>query len=108
MAKREFISREEALLHPFANGKYDHKNADINFILGHESYKEWLETFPVFTEQEIIKPYLEKLRAKIYEEIDFEEKWLNDVFWKDKGITLRDIEIAMNGIRHVVKGELEE
>lgn len=51
---------------------------------------------------------LEKLRAKIYEEIDFEEKWLNDVFWKDKGITLRDIEIAMNGIRHVVKGELEE
>lgn len=67
MAKREFISREEALLHPFANGKYDHKNADINFILGHESYKEWLETFPVFTEQEIVKPYLEKLKADINE-----------------------------------------
>jgi len=58
--------------------------------------------------QEIAKPYLKKLRAKINEEIDFEEKWLNDVFWKDKDITLRDIEIAMNGIRHVVKGELEE
>jgi hypothetical protein len=65
MAKREFISREEALSHPFANGKYDHKNADINFILGHESYKEWLETFPVFTEQEIVKPYFEKLTTKI-------------------------------------------
>lgn len=50
MAKRKLISREEALSHPFANGKYDHKNADINFILGHESYKEWLETLPVFTE----------------------------------------------------------
>lgn len=71
MAKREFISREEALSHPFANGKYDHKNADINFILGHESYKEWLETFTVFTEQEIVKPYLEKLKADIENEIRF-------------------------------------
>ena len=56
MAKREYILRKEALSHPFANGKYDHKNANINFILGHESYEEWLETLPVFTEQEIIKP----------------------------------------------------
>lgn len=65
MAKRELISREEVLLHPFANGKYDYKNADINFILGHESYKEWLETLPVFTEQEIVKPYLEKLKTEV-------------------------------------------
>lgn len=65
MAKRELISREEVLLHPFANGKYDHKNADINFILGHESYKEWLETLPVFTEQEIVKPYLDKITTDI-------------------------------------------
>lgn len=67
MAKREFISREEALSHPFANGKYDHKNADINFILGHESYKEWLETFPAFNEQDIVKPVLDKIRAEIIE-----------------------------------------
>lgn len=65
MAKRELISREEALSHPFANGKYDRKNADINFILGHESYKEWLETLPVFTEQDIAKPYLEKLKEQV-------------------------------------------
>lgn len=67
MAKREFISREKALSHPFANGKYDHKNADINFILGHESYKEWLETFPAFNEQDIVKPVLDKIRAEIIE-----------------------------------------
>lgn len=63
MAK--YILREEALSHPFANGKYDHKNADINFILGHESYKEWLETLPVFTEQDIVESVLEKLKAEI-------------------------------------------
>lgn len=65
MAKREFISREEALSHPFANGRYDHKNASIDFILGHESYKEWLEDLPAITKQDIIKPYLEKIRAEI-------------------------------------------
>ena len=70
MAERELISREEALSHPFANGKYDHKNADINFILGHESYKEWLETLPVFTEQEIIKPILDKICEEVLEYID--------------------------------------
>lgn len=61
----KYISREEALSHPFANGKYDHKNADINFILGHESYKEWLETLSAFTEQDIVKSVLEKLKAEI-------------------------------------------
>lgn len=73
MTKREYILRDEALLHPFANGKYDHKNADINFILGHESYKEWLEALSVFTEQDIVKAYLEKLKADIevaYDELD--------------------------------------
>ena len=70
MAERELISREEALSHPFANGKYDRKNADINFILGHESYKEWLETLPVFTEQEIIKPILDKICEEVLEYID--------------------------------------
>ena len=32
--------------HPFANGNYDKKHADMQFILGHESYKEWLEDLP--------------------------------------------------------------
>ena len=41
-----YINREEALSFPFANGQYDHKNADENFILGCESYKEWLENLP--------------------------------------------------------------
>lgn len=41
-----YINREEALSFPFANGRYDHKNADENFILGCESYKEWLENLP--------------------------------------------------------------
>ena len=43
----EYIERELALSHPFANGKYDHENADEHFILGHESYKEWLEQQPI-------------------------------------------------------------
>ena len=80
MAKRELISREEVLSHPFANGKYDHKNADINFILGHESYKEWLETLPVFTEQEIVKPYLEKLKEQIVGKSFTEEFFDEDAF----------------------------
>ena len=80
MAKRELISREEVLSHPFANGKYDHKNADINFILGHESYKEWLETLPVFTEQEIVKPYLEKLKEQIVGKSSTEEFFDEDAF----------------------------
>ena len=42
----DLISREEALSHPFANGKYDKENANYDFILGFESYKEWLETLP--------------------------------------------------------------
>lgn len=38
------ISRDEALSHPFANGKYDRKHANKDFILGFESYKEWLDS----------------------------------------------------------------
>lgn len=65
MTKRKYILREEALSHPFANGKYDHRNANIHFILGHESYEEWLETLPAFTEQDIVKSVLEKLKTDI-------------------------------------------
>lgn len=33
-----YIDREQALSHPFANGKYDHDHANEDFILGFESY----------------------------------------------------------------------
>ena len=41
-----YIDREQALSHPFANGKYDHEHANEDFILGFESYREWLEGLP--------------------------------------------------------------
>ena len=102
MAKRELIDREKAENTTWEEPSY----TDALNVLA--EVRDKIRELPVITEQDIVKPYLKKLRAKINEEIDFEEKWLNDVFWKDKDITLRDIEIAMNGIRHVVKGELEE
>ena len=42
----DYIEREAALAHPFANGGYDHVHANEHFIFGHESYKEWLEQLP--------------------------------------------------------------
>lgn len=42
----EYIDREEALAFPFANGHYDSKNAISIFILGCESYREYLESIP--------------------------------------------------------------
>lgn len=86
MAKREYILRDEALSHPFANGKYDHKNADVNFILGHESYEEWLETLSAFTEQDIVKSVLEKIRAEIIAESfpeDEENSFCKIIYLKD-------------------------
>ena len=46
------IDREKALSHPFANGKYDKKHANLDFILGFESYKEWLESLPTIEAKE--------------------------------------------------------
>lgn len=43
----DYIKRDEALSFPFANGHYDHKNANEHFIFGCESYKEWLEDLPI-------------------------------------------------------------
>ncbi len=51
----EYIKRDDALSHPFANGRYDHKNANEDFILGFESYKEWLETLPVIDAVEVVR-----------------------------------------------------
>lgn len=42
----EYIRKSKAIAHPFANGCYDKKNASKEFIMGHESYKEWLEDLP--------------------------------------------------------------
>lgn len=44
--KVDFISREAAMSMPLANGQYDHEHANEHFILGLESYKEWLEYVP--------------------------------------------------------------
>lgn len=98
MAKHELISREEALSHPFANGKYDRKNADINFILGHESYKEWLETLPVFTEQDIVKPYLDKIRGEIMKLDDINPDYPMD----------RTIHISRNEVLQIINKYREE
>ena len=43
----DYIKRDEALSFPFANGHYDHKNANEHFIFGCESYKDWLEDLPI-------------------------------------------------------------
>ena len=42
----EHISREAAISHPFANGRYDFVYANKDFIQGFVSYKEWLEDLP--------------------------------------------------------------
>lgn len=44
------ISRRLAMSHPFANNHYDHDNASLEFIMGFESYKEWLGTLPPIRE----------------------------------------------------------
>ena len=42
-----YIDRDKALSMPFANGEYDHDNANEHFIYGCETYKEWLEDLPI-------------------------------------------------------------
>lgn len=39
---------------------------------------------------------------KIISRIDFEEKWLFDVYAKEYKVSIKDIEIAMSGIRSAV------
>lgn len=51
----DFISREAALSFPFANGQYDHENANEHFINGCESYKEWLEVVPAADVVEVVR-----------------------------------------------------
>ena len=51
----EYIRREHALSFPFANGQYDHENADKHFINGCETYKEWIEQMPVADVVEVVR-----------------------------------------------------
>lgn len=51
----EYISREAAISHPFANGQYDREHASKDFIMGYESYKEWLEALPAADVKPVVK-----------------------------------------------------
>lgn len=51
----DYIEREAALSHPFANGRYDHEHADKKFISGHESYREWLERLPAADVRPVVR-----------------------------------------------------
>lgn len=59
----KYIDRELALSLPFANGRYDEENANIDFICGCETYKEYLESLPYFEVEEWI-PVSERLPKK--------------------------------------------
>ena len=51
----DYISREAAMAMPLANGQYDHEHANEHFILGLESYKEWLEYVPAADVAEVVR-----------------------------------------------------
>lgn len=51
---------------------------------------------------------LEEELEKIIAKIDFEEKWLLDIYAKQYRVNAKDIEIAMSGIRSVVSKLKEE
>lgn len=51
----QYISREAAMAMPWANGQYDHEHANEHFILGLESYKEWLEYVPAADVVEVVR-----------------------------------------------------
>ena len=66
----DYIDREQALSHPFANGKYDHEHANKDFIRGHESYKEWLEDLPTADVRENVLGYWEIHRGNWADEFE--------------------------------------
>ena len=43
----KFIPYNLAISHPFANGEYDHEHANEHFIIGCETYKEFIESLPI-------------------------------------------------------------
>ena len=62
----DYIDRKTALSFPFANEQYDHENANEDFILGCETYKEWLENLSFVDVQKVVRckdcKYLSKPR----------------------------------------------
>lgn len=50
----DYISREMAMSMRLANGLYDHENANEHFIMGLETYKEWLEFVPAADVRRVI------------------------------------------------------
>ena len=65
----EYINKEYACSHPFANGRYDKVNANRDFIRGHESYKEWLEDIPAAEVMSV---------ADVSKAVDEAIEWLDD------------------------------
>lgn len=51
----EYIDHEKALAFPFANGNYDSKNANADFIRGCESYREYLESIPAADVRPVVR-----------------------------------------------------
>lgn len=100
MAKREFIETREIV----------YVNAPIAPILQGDSihyediaFKSQIGRIHSFSEQDIVKPVLDKISAEIYNAIEFERKWLCDA-----GHTSKDIDIALNAIKSKVKDVLEK
>lgn len=59
----KYIDRELALSLPFANGRYDEENGNINFICGCVTYKDYLESLPCVEIEDWI-PVSERLPEK--------------------------------------------
>ena len=52
---KKYIEFEAAMSFPFANGQYDHENADPHFINGCKSYREWLEAIPAADVKPVVR-----------------------------------------------------
>lgn len=75
---------------------------ECNFSIAREEVIESAKTriMEQISRQNPLEEELEKIIAKI----DFEEKWLLDIYAKEYRVSANDIKIAMSGIRSVVSG----
>ena len=68
-----------------------------------ESALDWLDNYLSLDERNnLIRALQEIVLEKIIKKIEFEEKWLMQIYSKEGKISLEDIEIAMSGIRSVI------
>lgn len=100
MNKEEVLDEINVLYERISNPE-DCENGCYSFSDG--NYTEALEILIDYYEVGLIEE-LEKIIAKI----DFEEKWLLDVYAKEYRVSANDIKIAMSGIRSVVSGLKED